>query len=186
MLKTIMLENGFEIYSHEWWHYNLIGWEQFDILDIDFNELDICKSDDARLSFQNKTLEQVSYKHIMDSGVNSESVVANIGCGNGDIVCFLLDKVRKIYAIDASEEQLDLTKTKVDAIINSNSGKLADVEYIRVDIRNNNNLLLGKLDMVFMRFVLIHNEINQHQNIISNIKQMLKPGGIIVNEETAL
>ncbi len=145
------------------------------------------KSDDARLTYQNITLENLTYKHIGDtSGINSNSIVIDIGCGNGDVIVnYLLYRVKKIYAIDSSQEQLDLTKTKIDAISAANpSDKLANVEYICTDIRNNSNMLTEKADIIFMRFVLIHNETVRHPMILSNIKRMLKPGGIIVNEET--
>ena len=38
-LKKIMIENGFEPYQYEWWHYNFVGWENYPILDVDFDEL---------------------------------------------------------------------------------------------------------------------------------------------------
>jgi SAM-dependent methyltransferase len=141
------------------------------------------KDDDKRLIFESET-----YKHIEDSGINSESVVVDIGCGNGEIVCYLLDKVKKIYAIDFSQDQLDLTKSKVDAFVDTFTDtdvkpRLASVRYICADIRNNSNMLLGEIDIVFMRFVMVHNETDKHHQIISNIRQILKPGGIIINEE---
>lgn len=143
-------------------------------------QLPVGENDDARLSYQSKTLEQVTHKHLADAGINSNSIVADIGCGNGEVVCYLLDKVAKIYAIDCSQEQLDLTKSKVDKIVN----KLAEVEYVLMDIRLNSNLLLEVADVAFVRFLLIHIERSNHNTVLSNIKQILKPGGIVVSEET--
>lgn len=38
-LRDVMVKNGFQIYPWEWWHYDFKGWEQYDIMDIDFEEL---------------------------------------------------------------------------------------------------------------------------------------------------
>lgn len=38
-LKGIMVKNGFEPYQYEWWHYNLTGWQEYDILDVDFCDI---------------------------------------------------------------------------------------------------------------------------------------------------
>ena len=34
-LKKAMTDAGFQIYSNEWWHYNLANWAEFDILEED-------------------------------------------------------------------------------------------------------------------------------------------------------
>lgn len=39
LLKSIMLDNNFELYEYEWWHYNLINWQHYPILDVDFDEI---------------------------------------------------------------------------------------------------------------------------------------------------
>jgi D-alanyl-D-alanine dipeptidase len=38
-LRKIMTENGFDIYPAEWWHYDFNGWENFELMDISFEEL---------------------------------------------------------------------------------------------------------------------------------------------------
>ena len=38
-LKNIMIKNGFQIYDAEWWHYSFRDWENFELLDISFEEL---------------------------------------------------------------------------------------------------------------------------------------------------
>jgi len=35
-----MEQNGFRVYAAEWWHFDFIGWEKFEVLDIDFEELE--------------------------------------------------------------------------------------------------------------------------------------------------
>ncbi|MFA6334733.1 MAG: M15 family metallopeptidase [Bacteroidales bacterium] len=38
-LLKIMTENGFTIYEHEWWHYNLKDRDKYKLMDISFEEL---------------------------------------------------------------------------------------------------------------------------------------------------
>ncbi|HPM29147.1 MAG TPA: M15 family metallopeptidase [Chryseolinea sp.] len=38
-LITVMEKHGFKVNSSEWWHYDFIGWKQYEVLDIDFEEL---------------------------------------------------------------------------------------------------------------------------------------------------
>jgi D-alanyl-D-alanine dipeptidase len=39
-LISVMEQNGFRVYAAEWWHFDFIGWEKFEVLDIDFEELE--------------------------------------------------------------------------------------------------------------------------------------------------
>jgi len=39
ILKTIMQNHGFRVYPYEWWHYDFIGWEVYDLMDIPFEDL---------------------------------------------------------------------------------------------------------------------------------------------------
>ena len=39
LLRDVMVKHGFLIYPWEWWHYDFKGWEQYDIMDIDFEKL---------------------------------------------------------------------------------------------------------------------------------------------------
>jgi D-alanyl-D-alanine dipeptidase/esterase/lipase len=38
-LISIMEKNGFKVYSAEWWHFDFVGWQKFDVMDIDFEEI---------------------------------------------------------------------------------------------------------------------------------------------------
>jgi len=39
MLIAAMEIRGFKVYDSEWWHFDFVGWEKFDVMDIDFEEL---------------------------------------------------------------------------------------------------------------------------------------------------
>ncbi|HSP87341.1 MAG TPA: M15 family metallopeptidase [Ignavibacteriaceae bacterium] len=38
-LKKIMSDNGFKVFYSEWWHYDFKGWENYELVDISFEEL---------------------------------------------------------------------------------------------------------------------------------------------------
>jgi D-alanyl-D-alanine dipeptidase len=39
LLRRIMEANGFTVYPSEWWHFDFVGWENFPLMDIPFEEL---------------------------------------------------------------------------------------------------------------------------------------------------
>jgi D-alanyl-D-alanine dipeptidase len=39
LLIDAMQKHGFKVNSSEWWHFDFIGWQKFEVLDIDFEEL---------------------------------------------------------------------------------------------------------------------------------------------------
>ena len=40
LLITVMERNGFTVYEHEWWHFDFNGWKRYEVMDIDFEELE--------------------------------------------------------------------------------------------------------------------------------------------------
>jgi len=40
LLEESMVKQGFEPLYTEWWHFDLLGWEQFDLLDLSFEQLE--------------------------------------------------------------------------------------------------------------------------------------------------
>jgi len=40
LLIKSMEKHGFRVNSSEWWHFDFIGWKKFEVLDIDFEELE--------------------------------------------------------------------------------------------------------------------------------------------------
>ncbi|MBE9585613.1 M15 family metallopeptidase [Mucilaginibacter sp. JRF] len=39
LLRSVMERHGFKVYSSEWWHFDYIGWERFELLNIPFAQL---------------------------------------------------------------------------------------------------------------------------------------------------
>jgi D-alanyl-D-alanine dipeptidase len=40
LLINAMEKHGFKVNSSEWWHFDFIGWQKYEVLDIDFEELE--------------------------------------------------------------------------------------------------------------------------------------------------
>lgn len=40
LIIDVMKQQGFKVNSSEWWHFDFIGWTKYDVLDIDFEELE--------------------------------------------------------------------------------------------------------------------------------------------------
>jgi D-alanyl-D-alanine dipeptidase len=40
LIIAVMKKHGFRVNSSEWWHFDFIGWQQYEVLDIDFEELE--------------------------------------------------------------------------------------------------------------------------------------------------
>lgn len=38
LLIAEMERHGFRVNSSEWWHFDFVGWREFEVLDIDFSE----------------------------------------------------------------------------------------------------------------------------------------------------
>ncbi|WP_448701413.1 M15 family metallopeptidase [Mucilaginibacter sp. AW1-3] len=39
ILKTAMEHHGFRVLSNEWWHFDFIGWQNYELLDVPFGDL---------------------------------------------------------------------------------------------------------------------------------------------------
>lgn len=40
LIIGVMERNGFKVNASEWWHFDFVGWEKFEVMDIDFEELE--------------------------------------------------------------------------------------------------------------------------------------------------
>ncbi len=40
LLISVMEQNGFTVYEHEWWHFDYNRWNDYEVMDIDFEELE--------------------------------------------------------------------------------------------------------------------------------------------------
>jgi D-alanyl-D-alanine dipeptidase len=40
LIISVMQKHGFKVNSSEWWHFDFIGWQKFEVMDIQFEELE--------------------------------------------------------------------------------------------------------------------------------------------------
>jgi len=40
LIISVMEKHGFKVNASEWWHFDFIGWQKFEVMDIDFEELE--------------------------------------------------------------------------------------------------------------------------------------------------
>lgn len=40
LIISVMQKHGFKVNSSEWWHFDFIGWQKFEVMDISFEELE--------------------------------------------------------------------------------------------------------------------------------------------------
>lgn len=144
----------------------------------------VSSQDNERFGSTTVNLNCISWSHLRETVLDVHFVVADIGCGDGEIIIYLLDKVYKIYAIDLSQEKLGKVKENVHTwILNNPNKRVATLEYLCIDITKDTTIPHDSLDLVFMRFVFNNINITMHDIILSNIHKILKPGGKLVCEE---
>ena len=131
------------------------------------------------LQIQQKYMGKISYTQLQKAGLKSGMVVCDIGCGSGEMTEYLAQQVGKnglVYAIDSSDEQLELTKKKIEKL------GLTNVRYIKADIQNSEELPQILADIVYARLVLMH--LPNPKKALINMYAFLKPGGILSLQET--
>lgn len=134
-----------------------------------------------KLDMQQEILGEASYKQLEKAGLSEGQTVWDIGCGGGAMTVYLAKVVGargKVYAIDKSEEQLEIARAKIK------SEGLENVTFIQGDIRSQKDLPLGAADLIYMRFVLAH--VKDPEVMIKRGKDLLKDGGVAVSQESIL
>lgn len=135
-----------------------------------------------RLDLQHKVMEENSLDHIQRAGIKEGQTVFDIGCGSGAMTIHFAQKVGDaghVYAIDISQEQLDVTKAKLEAAGYQN------VLYHKADILDISTFPKDtQADMIYTRYVLMH--LTNPQKAIENIKNLLKEGGVAVDQESIM
>lgn len=130
------------------------------------------------LDIQQQYIEQGSYKHLREAGLKTGMVVYDVGCGSGAMTVYLAQQVGSdghVFAIDVSEEQLNVTKQKVkDAGLNN-------VTFIQADIQQLEQLPSKLADIIYFRYLLVH--LSQPQLALENMYQRLKVRGKLAFQE---
>lgn len=132
------------------------------------------------LELQQQYMAEGSYAHLEKAGLKSEMIVCDAGCGSGDMTVYLAQKVGpmgRVYAVDVSKDQLDVTQRKVQA------AGLNNVEFIQADIQKADQVPRILVDLVYTRLVLIH--VSDQKQALVNLMGLLKPDGVLSVQETS-
>jgi 2-polyprenyl-3-methyl-5-hydroxy-6-metoxy-1,4-benzoquinol methylase len=134
-----------------------------------------------RLELQHNLIAQSSYDRLKKAGLKQGSVVWDLGCGNGMMTAYLAKEVGPdghVYAIDISETQLELAKEHV-----CEQG-FKNVTFIKADVSTEIDFPKESIDIIFCRFLLMH--VKNPDFVIHTMKNVLKPGGSVVNQESTM
>lgn len=104
--------------------------------------------------------------------INSDTVVHEIGCGEGGNLVPFLDRGCTVYGIDLSESKIEKARNYFADIEGSERA-----HFIAEDIYKVSNDVLPKADLIIMRDVIEH--IHDQQRFMNYLKEFLKPGGKI-------
>jgi ubiquinone/menaquinone biosynthesis C-methylase UbiE len=100
-----------------------------------------------------------------NAGLNKKSVIADLGAGSGDYERWLKNRVKRIDAVELSDEIVRAMKREF--------GK-SNVRVIRADIRKT-GLGSGRYDVVLMILALHH--IRDAERALEEVSRIMKPGG---------
>ena len=114
------------------------------------------------------------------SGLQAGMRVADLGCGVGlvtRVIAHLVGSDGKVVGIDASEQQLQQARQRLEA------DHVANTTFVRADATNS-GLPRGSFDLVYSRFLLMH--LTQPGAAITEMRALLRPGGTLVCEDADL
>lgn len=131
------------------------------------------------LELQQKMLSDVTEKLIIDAGLKSGDIVWDVGCGTGAMVETLSKIVGSkghVYAIDKSQESLDVAKKKADEV------GLKNVTFLQGDLVTM-TLPSSTPDFIHSRFVFMH--IANPGVTLKKLYNALRPGGSMAFGESS-
>lgn len=133
----------------------------------------------TRLDILNKIYNPISQQFLINSGLCAGMKVLEIGCGTGEITCWLAQQVGKtgeVIAIDQSEEQLKITQQNAEA------AGLKNIRYINLPVMQLNELN-ERFDLIYSRWLLMH--LQKPFEALQIMYDCLQPNGILTCEDGA-
>ena len=100
--------------------------------------------------------------------LKGNKVIADLGCGIGEIEKNLSKKFKEVYAMDFSKKMIEVAKQK--------NPNLNNVYFIKKDIEDLSEFH-NKFDVVVSINAIISNDLKKIDNIFSEINKSLKDGG---------
>jgi ubiquinone/menaquinone biosynthesis C-methylase UbiE len=140
--------------------------------------LAVGEADRLRLERLNKLYNPLSQYFLIQNGLRRGMTVLEVGCGAGDMACWLAKTVGpagRVVAIDSSSEQIAICEGK------ANSQGFNNIKFYCMDVRKVETLK-DRFDMSYGRWVISFTP--DPLSVFEKILSILKPGGVL-NYETA-
>lgn len=130
-----------------------------------------------RLRILSRVMQPTTWALLRRAGVAPGMTCLEVGCGGGDVACDLAKMVGpegSVVGTDVDGPQLEIARSEAKML------RLSNLEYRQSDIMR--EAPEGAFDLVHARFVLSH--LPDPQAALAQMRAALKPGGIIVLEDT--
>jgi SAM-dependent methyltransferase len=137
-------------------------------------------ADVDRLALLNQVFGPPSEALLVRAGLKPGSSVAEIGCGSGNMTCWLakaVGRLGKVTGVDASTDALDQVRKLAQA------NQLNNVDLVHGDV-NRLSLPAQTFDLVYCRLVLMHQR--QPEIGLGQMRALVRPGGALICEEMDL
>lgn len=134
---------------------------------------------EERLLRLNAFSNPYTFPFLLRNGLKKDDVVIDVGCGIGELTCWLAEQVGpkgKVIAIDISSEQLSLAKKRAE------TRNLSNIEFLEMSIYDLAKLNL-QFDFVYSRYVIDH--VAEQQQALRAMSEITRPGGVICCESAA-
>lgn len=119
---------------------------------------------------KNEILKDFELNATLIKSIKKGSIVADLGCGTGDLLTHLISHVERIIGVDSSSKMLDEAKKRFGRKNGNIDLRLGELEHL--PIGNN------EVDVAVLSLVLHH--LANPAPAISESRRILKPGGKII------
>lgn len=136
--------------------------------------MQIGDADARRLRLLGQFYDPMSIAFLEAAGVPPGGTVADVGCGHGGVtkrIAAHVGDAGRVYAVDASPEQLRVART--------NLADRPNVTFIQASLEDD-PLAGQRVDWVYCRFLLMH--VKNLDRALSAMADMLNPGGSLLLE----
>lgn len=135
---------------------------------------------EERLMRLNAFSNPYSFAFLLRSGLKRGDCVIDVGCGIGELTCWLAEQVGaegKVVAIDSSVEQLELAKRR------AKEKGLSNIEFYELSIYDLEQLD-RQFDVVYSRYVIDH--VVEQQRALQAMYHVTREDGVMCCESSAL
>ena|SRR3990167_8330534 len=135
------------------------------------------RSDEKRLTMLNKLYNPNTTRFLLESGLEPGMVVTEIGCGCGELACWIADQVAPsgtVFAIDKDAEQLEVASSL------AKKRGITNIVFEQMCLKDLLNYP-RKFDLIYSRWVLMY--LTSPIIGVETMVMALKDGGIIICED---